>query len=102
MLIFLWPFGIFYAHFGYFMTIWYILCSFGPFFPALGIAHQKNLATLACRWTQTSLPSFLGRQLQPAAAVCREPFKDFRPSFGKQGCQICLITTKQNGEKCTK
>jgi hypothetical protein len=28
----LWPFGICYGYLGYFMTIWYILCSFGTFF----------------------------------------------------------------------
>jgi hypothetical protein len=28
----LWPFGIFYGDLGYFMTIWYILYSFGTFF----------------------------------------------------------------------
>jgi hypothetical protein len=31
ILMFLWPFGIFVRHFGYFMTIWYILCSIGTF-----------------------------------------------------------------------
>jgi hypothetical protein len=29
MLIILWPFGTFYGHFGYFMTIWYISSGFG-------------------------------------------------------------------------
>jgi hypothetical protein len=28
------------------MTIWYILCSFGPFFPVLVSCTKKNLATL--------------------------------------------------------
>jgi hypothetical protein len=28
----LWTFGIFYEHLGYFLTIWYILCSFVTFF----------------------------------------------------------------------
>jgi hypothetical protein len=28
----LWPFGLFYGNLGYFMIIWYILCSFGTFF----------------------------------------------------------------------
>jgi hypothetical protein len=32
MLIYLWPLGIFYGPLGYFMTIQYILCSFGNFF----------------------------------------------------------------------
>jgi hypothetical protein len=32
MLLFSWRFGIFYKHVWYFMTIWYILCSFGTFF----------------------------------------------------------------------
>jgi hypothetical protein len=26
-------FGIFYGHWGYFVTIWYILCSFSTFYP---------------------------------------------------------------------
>jgi hypothetical protein len=42
----LWPFEIFYIHLGYFMTIWYILCSFGTFFPVLVSRTKKNLATL--------------------------------------------------------
>jgi hypothetical protein len=41
----LWPFGIFYRHLGYFMTIWYILCSFGTFFPVSW--NNKNLAILS-------------------------------------------------------
>jgi hypothetical protein len=31
---------------GYFMTIWYILCLFGTFFPVLVSSTKKNLATL--------------------------------------------------------
>jgi hypothetical protein len=30
----------------YFMTVWYILCSFGTFFPILVSCTKKNLATL--------------------------------------------------------
>jgi hypothetical protein len=37
------PFGIFYGHLGYFMTIWHIVCSF---FPVLVSCTKKNLATL--------------------------------------------------------
>jgi hypothetical protein len=40
------PFAIFYDHLGYFMTIWYNLCSFGTFFPVLVSCTKKNLATL--------------------------------------------------------
>jgi hypothetical protein len=43
---------IFYGHLeyftdvlGYFRTIWYILCSFGTFFPDLVYCVKKNLAT---------------------------------------------------------
>jgi hypothetical protein len=46
MLIYFKLFGIFYRHWGYFVTIWYILCSFGTFFPAWVIIEEKNLATL--------------------------------------------------------
>jgi hypothetical protein len=31
----LWPFGLFYGHWKYFMAIWYILWSFGLFLPVL-------------------------------------------------------------------
>jgi hypothetical protein len=43
---------IFYAHWylGYFMTISYILCSFGNFFPVLVSCIKKNLATLLWIW----------------------------------------------------
>jgi hypothetical protein len=40
------PFGIFYGYFGYFVTIRYILCSFGTFFPVLVSYTNENLATL--------------------------------------------------------
>jgi hypothetical protein len=43
----LWPFGIFYGYLGYFMTIWYIFCSFGTFCPVLVLCTNKNLATLS-------------------------------------------------------
>jgi hypothetical protein len=35
MLIYFWPFGIFYRHLRYFIAYWFILCSFGTFFPVL-------------------------------------------------------------------
>jgi hypothetical protein len=38
----LWPFGIFYGDWGYFMTIWYILYSFCAFFPVFGIMYQEK------------------------------------------------------------
>jgi hypothetical protein len=37
----LWPFGIFYGHLVYFMTAWYIFCSFGTFFPVLVSRNKK-------------------------------------------------------------
>jgi hypothetical protein len=40
-----WPFGIFYGHCGYFVSIWYIWW----FFPVLGSCTKKNLATLTTR-----------------------------------------------------
>jgi hypothetical protein len=42
----LWLFGIFYGHLGYFMTIWYILCSFGTFFRFGYRVPRKNVATM--------------------------------------------------------
>jgi hypothetical protein len=47
MLLYFWPFGIFYGHLRYFITIWCILCSFGTFFPVLVSCTKKNLATLS-------------------------------------------------------
>jgi hypothetical protein len=41
----LWPFGIFYGDLGYYMTIWYILYSFGTFLPVLVSCSNKNLAS---------------------------------------------------------
>jgi hypothetical protein len=41
-----WPFGIVYRNLRYLMTIRYILCSFGTFFPILVPLAIKNLATL--------------------------------------------------------
>jgi hypothetical protein len=47
---------IFYVHLDYFkdiwgnfITIWYILCSFGTFFPLLVFRTNKNMATLLSR-----------------------------------------------------
>jgi uncharacterized membrane protein (DUF106 family) len=51
----LWPFGIFYRHLGYFMTIWYILCSFGTFSQVLVSCPKKNLAILFYRYVCESL-----------------------------------------------
>jgi hypothetical protein len=46
MLVFLWPFCLFYGHMVYVMAIWYILWSFGIFFPFWYICRtEKNLAT---------------------------------------------------------
>jgi hypothetical protein len=42
----LWPFGIFYRHLGYFMTILYTLCLFGTFFLVWVYCVDKDLATL--------------------------------------------------------
>jgi hypothetical protein len=46
MLVFLWPFCLFYGHFVYFMAIWYISLSLGIFSPVLECLTEKNLATL--------------------------------------------------------
>jgi hypothetical protein len=55
----LWPFGIFtYGYLVYFMTIWYILCSFGTFVPDLVSCTKKNLATLF--WSSCGLVYPLG------------------------------------------
>jgi hypothetical protein len=42
-----------YGHLGYFMTIRYILCSFGTFLPVLVSCTKKNLATLLCSQTES-------------------------------------------------
>jgi hypothetical protein len=46
MILFLWRFGIFYGDLEYFMTFWYILYSFGTFFPVSVSCTNKNLAAL--------------------------------------------------------
>jgi hypothetical protein len=38
----LWLHGIFYGHLGYFITVWYILCSFGTFLSGFGIMYQEK------------------------------------------------------------
>jgi hypothetical protein len=38
--------NVFYGHLAHFMTIWYVLCSFGTFFLFLVLCAKKNLATL--------------------------------------------------------
>jgi hypothetical protein len=38
----LWPCVMFHGRFGYFMIVWYILCSFGRFFPGFGIMYQEK------------------------------------------------------------
>jgi hypothetical protein len=38
----LWPFGKFYRNVGYFMTIWYILCSSGTFFRFCIMYREKS------------------------------------------------------------
>jgi hypothetical protein len=49
---------ILYGHLGYFTTIWYILCSYGTFFPVLVSCITKNLATLEV--CQRSLETMAG------------------------------------------
>jgi hypothetical protein len=39
---------------GYFMTIWYILCSFGTFFAGFGVMHQEKSGNPA---SKTGLPN---------------------------------------------
>jgi hypothetical protein len=48
----LWPFGIFDRHLGYFMTIWYIVCSFVLFVRFWYIVSRKI-------WQPCSAPSRL-------------------------------------------
>jgi hypothetical protein len=45
-LLYLWPFGLFYGQFLYFVAIRYVLLLFGIFFPVLVCFTKKNLATL--------------------------------------------------------
>jgi hypothetical protein len=42
----LWLFGPFSGNLVYFMALWYILWSFGLFFPVLVYCNKRNLATL--------------------------------------------------------
>jgi hypothetical protein len=45
----LWPFGIFYGHEEFFITILYICAQLVYFFPVLVCCNKKNLATLLYR-----------------------------------------------------
>jgi hypothetical protein len=38
----LWPFGIFYRHLEYFMTIWYTKYAFVTFFSRFGIMYEEK------------------------------------------------------------
>jgi hypothetical protein len=72
----LWPFGLFYGHWKYFMAIRYILWYFGIFFPVLVFWTKKNLASLviimkmghsvdnrACAWLRTGWPDEFLKEL---------------------------------------
>jgi hypothetical protein len=47
--IYVWPLGLFYGHLVYFVVNWYILWSFGVFFPCWYVVPKDNLATLLSR-----------------------------------------------------
>jgi hypothetical protein len=42
MLVFLWPFDIYYGHMLYFMAVWYSLFSFGIYFPFWNVWTKKS------------------------------------------------------------
>jgi hypothetical protein len=48
--------GIFYDHFEYFMTIWYILSQFGIFFPRFGMLYQEKCGNPALYRRATAAP----------------------------------------------
>jgi hypothetical protein len=83
----LFPFGLFYDHFVYFVVIWSILWSFGLFcghlvylwlfgifFPVLVWCEMKNLATLPCE--QTAKP-FLETRSRALRFECRKRGRKF-------------------------
>jgi hypothetical protein len=45
-MVYLWPFGLFYGHFAYFVDIWYILWLIAVLLPVLVRCTKENLATL--------------------------------------------------------
>jgi hypothetical protein len=51
----MWPRLIFYGRLIYLIAIWYIMCTFGIFFPVLVSCPKKNLATLEGSSTFTFL-----------------------------------------------
>jgi hypothetical protein len=53
-----WKMLVFYGQMVYFMAIWYIMWSFGIFFPFWYIATEKNLATLPAAPMQMSYINF--------------------------------------------
>jgi hypothetical protein len=79
----LWQFGIFYEHWGFFMTIWYIFCSFGPFFRLWCLVPRKIWQP----WIRSC--DTLSHKLQ---------FPQTEKILLHMGCQIFLGTTYQNGK----
>jgi hypothetical protein len=51
-----------YGHLGYFMTIWYILCSSGVFFPGFGIMYQEKSGNPILK-SSTEQSTYTGLQL---------------------------------------
>jgi hypothetical protein len=64
------PFGIFY---GYFVTIRYILCSFGTFFPVLVLYTTENLATLLPNPNRCGLLNILNHIICPMLLLLLPP-----------------------------
>jgi hypothetical protein len=58
MLVFLWPFGLSYGHFVYFLVIWYILWWFGVFFP-IGNVTPRKIWHPWCRLSRSRITSNL-------------------------------------------
>jgi hypothetical protein len=97
MLIYLWPFVMFYRHLGYFMTIWYILCSFGTYFLVLVSCTKTNLATLVGMRRKRFIGNKLNQvEMSPIAALRNEMAEARVARF------FFLGTAYQNGGKYTK
>jgi hypothetical protein len=86
MLIYFMAVGKFDGHFGYFMTICYILCSFGTFFRFFGIMHQEKSGNPAPEPKKMERNTFSLKGFN-AGGQFTTPF--YKPSTRSCNCKLC-------------
>jgi hypothetical protein len=79
----------------HFVFIWYILCSFGTFFPVLVSCTKKNLATLHQTVVQIKLSDSTNQRT-------RDRCYDFLNIFAKKFCEKKSAFLTQNKAKLCK